>query len=925
MKFRKSVLVLTAGLFAALLAVFALGVSKAASAPLNNEQLQLLFSNSNGRATLKDCWETGMLYRGRGDWDFDFKEDGSFTLHFLCDNAYEDYQFDSSGRWRIENNKLCIVEDGDLFSRFGIKSPDKCFGVNSERVFFEARDSSNRTIWSFRIFSPNLPFEYSDQLTELKKLFRESPQTGEPLNTKEAKAREAEIARLRQKIEKAEKSRLAEVARLKQEAEEARKGAGVPLAAIGDLTLGPAEYKPLPVGTKVRYDNLSYTVQRTDGFETIVKEGKQGKWPKIYAGFGWQGDDYYTLRVTNAWDSFIWTTEFDDQNKKALEKLWPLKVGNKTTLSFGEEFAGMYGGKATRTWNMTVEVLDTENLRPRNLVYPTFVVQVHVSSEAPVLPLYDFPEQEYTETYWYNPGSGLPLKFVRNWIRGGEADSNDQYLLEKVTYPKGTTTHALKGTKPSALMAAAPDKALLAEVEKLKQQAEQSRQAEAVRKARQAEAEKARQAEIARLKQEAGEARRAVATRKAREGEEDKARQSEIARLKKEIEAQSRAKAQLTERESRELKEREAEVARLRKEVRDRRQAESARKAREAGEEKTRMAEMARLKQEAEESRRAETARKAREAEEDKARTVEMARLKQEAEKAKQTRLAEIAQLKQQAEEAEKARQIEIASLRRELEKARQAREAEAENSDEGFEGIQFGNYHALVIGINDYQYLPKLTTAVNDAKAVAKLLQDEYGFKVTTLINADHGDIIDALDEYVETLGPDDNLLIYYAGHGWLNEELDRGYWLPANAKPKRRSRWVSNATLTDTLKGLAAKHVMVVADSCYSGTLVRSADVGQRNRTGDYWKRMAAKWARVAITSGGLEPVADKGGGGHSPFAKAFLDALKGNNAIMDGTQLFSRMRRPVMLATEQTPQYSDVRNAGHDGGDFIFVRTK
>ena len=77
-------------------------------------------------------------------------------------------------------------------------------------------------------------------------------------------------------------------------------------------------------------------------------------------------------------------------------------------------------------------------------------------------------------------------------------------------------------------------------------------------------------------------------------------------------------------------------------------------------------------------------------------------------------------------------------------------------------------------------------------------------------------------------------HLLIYYAGHGWLNEESNRGYWLPADAKPNRRSRWMSNATLTDTLKTLQAKHVMVVADSCYSGTRTRSANVGLRS--GDY-----------------------------------------------------------------------------------------
>ena len=239
--------------------------------------------------------------------------------------------------------------------------------------------------------------------------------------------------------------------------------------------------------------------------------------------------------------------------------------------------------------------------------------------------------------------------------------------------------------------------------------------------------------------------------------------------------------------------------------------------------------------------------------------------------------------------------------------------------------GIEFGNYHALVIGIDEYKHLPKLETAVRDAKAVAQVLEKDYGFKVRLLVNPDRLGIIDAFDEYRESLGGKDNLLIYYAGHGWLDEDADRGYWLPGDAQSNRRGRWVSNATITDTLKTLLAKHVMVVADSCYSGTLTRAADVGTRKRKGDYWKKMASKWARVAITSGGLEPVADKGGGDHSPFAKAFIDVLQENASIMDGVQLFGKMRRPVMVAAEQTPQYSDVRNAGHDGGDFLFVRRR
>jgi len=117
-----------------------------------------------------------------------------------------------------------------------------------------------------------------------------------------------------------------------------------------------------------------------------------------------------------------------------------------------------------------------------------------------------------------------------------------------------------------------------------------------------------------------------------------------------------------------------------------------------------------------------------------------MARLKQETEAVRRVHEAEFAQLKQQTEEVENARKAEIASLRRQLEEALQARKtadtskAKAKAAGD-FANIEFGNYHALVIGINNYKYLPKLTTAINDAKGVAKVLKDEYGFKVTTLI----------------------------------------------------------------------------------------------------------------------------------------------------------------------------------------------
>ncbi len=234
---------------------------------------------------------------------------------------------------------------------------------------------------------------------------------------------------------------------------------------------------------------------------------------------------------------------------------------------------------------------------------------------------------------------------------------------------------------------------------------------------------------------------------------------------------------------------------------------------------------------------------------------------------------------------------------------------------------VRFGAYHALVIGNEDYQDFPRLRTAIDDAAAIGDILEQDYGFEVRRLLNARRSDIIDALDILAEEMTPDDNLIIYYAGHGWLDNNVDRGYWLPVDARPNRRSRWLSNATVTDSLHLIKAKHVMVIADSCYSGTLTRG--VGLKSPAPYHrYQEMASKRARMALVSGGLEPVSD-GRGKHSPFAQALIDVLTENPDIMDGASLFQSLRFRVALETDQTPEYANIRAAGHAGGDFLFVR--
>lgn len=239
--------------------------------------------------------------------------------------------------------------------------------------------------------------------------------------------------------------------------------------------------------------------------------------------------------------------------------------------------------------------------------------------------------------------------------------------------------------------------------------------------------------------------------------------------------------------------------------------------------------------------------------------------------------------------------------------------------------GVQeLGDYHALVIGVQDYKNLPKLKTARKDVEDISFILQEQYGFEVTKLLNATRRDIILALKKYRNTLNFNDNLLIYYAGHGWLDEEADAGYWLPAGAEVDNDVDWLSLSTLTSAVRAIEAKHVLVVADSCFSGKLTRGIHITRT--TPSYYSRIAQKRARVVLTSGGLEPVLDSGGrDGHSVFADAFLQALRENNTIMDGATLFTKIRRPVMIKADQTPEYSDIRKAGHEGGDFIFQKVR
>lgn len=244
----------------------------------------------------------------------------------------------------------------------------------------------------------------------------------------------------------------------------------------------------------------------------------------------------------------------------------------------------------------------------------------------------------------------------------------------------------------------------------------------------------------------------------------------------------------------------------------------------------------------------------------------------------------------------------------------------------------EFGHFHALVIGNNGYKQYPKLATAINDAKSVAAVLSQKYGFKTTTLINANRFMILAALNRLSKKLTDKDNLLVYYAGHGELSKKDDIGYWLPVDASRTNKRKWIPNSAISSIINSMTVKRVLVIADSCYSGSLTRSSLARQKNNIGGKerltWLRtMAKSRARLALTSGGLKPVADQGDSNHSLFANALLSVLNNNEGILEGQRLFSMLHPKVVVGAEemnieQIPEYAPIRHAGHESGEFFFL---
>ena len=249
---------------------------------------------------------------------------------------------------------------------------------------------------------------------------------------------------------------------------------------------------------------------------------------------------------------------------------------------------------------------------------------------------------------------------------------------------------------------------------------------------------------------------------------------------------------------------------------------------------------------------------------------------------------------------------------------------------------MNFGRYFALIVGNQDYWYLEDLRSPLQDAERLQAILEQKYGFSTVLLADANEKKILNALNDLYEQIGPGDNLLIYYAGHGNLthsaNSRRQRGYWLPVDAQTDRLSHWISNTVISDHLDRLKARSVLVIADSCYAGNMASEKSpflLGSVNTTLSEQSIRAglSRRSRLVISSGGLKPVPDAINNQHSLFAGSLLDILEENQEILRDNMLFARLtvnvrRRNQWQEIDYTPEMRPIRAAGHGGGDFYFV---
>jgi hypothetical protein len=222
--------------------------------------------------------------------------------------------------------------------------------------------------------------------------------------------------------------------------------------------------------------------------------------------------------------------------------------------------------------------------------------------------------------------------------------------------------------------------------------------------------------------------------------------------------------------------------------------------------------------------------------------------------------------------------------------------------------------YHAIFIANSNYKSAkwPALNTTVAEARSLRQMFIDKYNFNaadVDTIFNKSKKEILTAVSNRVDQLSSNDNLVIFYGGHGYFVESTNMAYWVPLGAEDK--IDYVSNTEIKDLIAGCKAHHILIMADACFSGAMR-----GGMEAPAKYEYKFNS---RQLLTSGGSEPVPGK-----SAYVQMILKSLTDNtNKYLSARQLYGLIFTGINAQTGTEPTLRDMQVAGSEGGQFYFKK--
>ena len=231
------------------------------------------------------------------------------------------------------------------------------------------------------------------------------------------------------------------------------------------------------------------------------------------------------------------------------------------------------------------------------------------------------------------------------------------------------------------------------------------------------------------------------------------------------------------------------------------------------------------------------------------------------------------------------------------------------------------GTNYLLAIAINEYLHCSKLNNAVLDAEAFIELMANRYNFESAHITfikdtEATKKRIEQEFFRLIKTITHQDNLIIYFSGHGRHDEHFG-GNWVPVDAGTTDDDwpDYLSNDTIKSYLSKIKSLHTFLIADSCFSGSLF--IDKSKEKFSGDRRDTEPSRWG---LTSGKKEIVSDGRPGHHSPFATALLDVLRKAEQPPGVMRICDLVLEKVAANAEQTPMGSPLQVQGHQGGQMV-----